>query len=177
MIPLNTVKCLDWGFKFLLEPGDVQSKILAIFADKKFVTNFSDTSKRIGLILSSTNFYAEQGGQEYDTGIITKDNDEFAFTVDDVQVYAGYVLHVGYLKYGNVNENDSVIATYDETRRWPLRNNHTATHIMNYALQKVSAELVEQKGSLVAQDKLRFDFGSRVNNILILCLFDRMQPL
>ncbi|KAF9349955.1 Alanine--tRNA ligase, partial [Mortierella sp. NVP85] len=97
--------------------------------------------------------YAEQGGQEYDTGSITVDG-KAEFVVENVQVYGGYVLHTGYLKYG-------VLQVDDELRRWPIRNNHTGTHLLNYALREILSNGVDQKGSLVAPEKLRFDFTSK----------------
>jgi alanyl-tRNA synthetase len=84
-----------------------------------------------------------------------------AFVVVDVQVYAGYVLHTGYLKYGSLSLDSEVECVYDELRRWPMRNNHTATHILNFALESVFEGHVDQKGSLVVPEKLRFDYSAK----------------
>jgi alanyl-tRNA synthetase len=84
-----------------------------------------------------------------------------AFVVLNVQVYAGYVLHTGYLKYGSLTLDTEVECVYDELRRWPLRNNHTATHILNFALESVLGGEVDQKGSLVIPEKLRFDYSAK----------------
>jgi alanyl-tRNA synthetase len=65
------------------------------------------------------------------------------------------------MKYGNFSLGDKAICEYDELRRWPIRNNHTGTHILNFALREVLGDGVEQKGSLVAQEKLRFDFSHK----------------
>jgi len=78
-----------------------------------------------------------------------------------VQVYAGYVLHTGYMKYGEFSLLSEVICEYDELRRWPIRNNHTGTHILNYALREVLGNEIDQRGSLVAAEKLRFDFSHK----------------
>lgn len=130
-----------------------------------------------GIILDRTCFYAESGGQECDTGNIVIDGIT-DFEVTNVQVYNGYVLHTGHLKYGQIEVSDEVISSYDEVskifylltcnfmfwsqlRRWPLRNNHTATHILNYSLREILGDHIDQKGSLVAPTKLRFDFSHK----------------
>ncbi len=127
--------------------------------------------------MDKTSFYAEAGGQEADTGNIVIDG-AADFEVSDVQVYSGYVLHTGRLKYGELSVGDEVISSYDEVRiftamhasflifavqlrRWPLRNNHTATHILNFGLREVLGDHIDQKGSLVAPTKLRFDFSHK----------------
>jgi alanyl-tRNA synthetase len=66
-----------------------------------------------GILLDRSNFYAEQGGQEYDTGTMVIDG-QAEFAVENVQVYAGYVLHIGYLKYGKLSLGNQVVCTYDE---------------------------------------------------------------
>ncbi|KAI9680056.1 MAG: Alanine--tRNA ligase [Caeruleum heppii] len=144
------------------ERGNITSRIIAIYHSHNFLPTSKDVpeGEQTGLILDRTNFYAEQGGQEYDTGRILIDG-VAELDVRNVQVYAGYVLHTGYLKYGNFSRGDEVISEYDELRRWPIRNNHTGTHILNYALRAVLGEGIEQKGSLVAPSKLRFDFSHK----------------
>jgi alanyl-tRNA synthetase len=140
---------------------DINAKILSIYVDGEFVNSIDSISskdKQIGILLDKTPFYAEQGGQEFDTGKIVIDG-KSEFHVENVQVYAGYVLHTGFIDEGELKVDDIIIAGYDELRRWPLRNNHTGTHILNFALRKVIGESVDQKGSLVAPEKLRFDFS------------------
>ncbi|KAI5782723.1 alanyl-tRNA synthetase [Geopyxis carbonaria] len=148
--------------KYKYEKGDIMSQIKAIYYNKEFVNSTEDipANSQIGVILDKTNFYAEQGGQEYDTGKIIIDG-KAELEVTNVQVYAGYVFHTGYIKYGHFSVLDEVISEYDELRRWPIRNNHTGTHILNYALREVLGAEIEQKGSLVAADKLRFDFSHK----------------
>ncbi|KAJ3215480.1 Alanine--tRNA ligase [Dinochytrium kinnereticum] len=142
------------------KPGTINSSIKAIFKKGAFSDSCSTTDGSVGLILDATNFYAEQGGQTYDVGSLTIDG-KAEFEVEDVQVYGGYVLHVGYLKYGSLGVGESVLASYDEVRRRPIMNNHTGTHILNFALQKVLGNGVDQKGSLVSPEKLRFDFSQK----------------
>ena len=157
---MPTVTKTDDNAKFGRE--NITSKIQAIYHAKKFVddTNSIPAGDQIGLILDKTNFYAEQGGQEYDTGKIVIDGQAELY-VENVQVYAGYVLHTGYMKYGSFSVGENVICEYDELRRWPIRNNHTGTHILNFALREVLGDGVDQKGSLVAPEKLRFDFSHK----------------
>ena len=116
--------------------------------------------KRIGILLNQTNFYAEQGGQLFDTGTLVNSSGEI-FHVENVQSYGGYVLHVGYLEQGRWLVDDKVTCLFDDKqRRQPIRRNHTATHLLNFALRDVLGDSVEQRGSLVAPDRLRFDFNS-----------------
>ncbi|PWN28781.1 hypothetical protein BDZ90DRAFT_230790 [Jaminaea rosea] len=144
--------------------GDVKAVVKAIYQNKGFHPSSDgpnlDTSKPVGLLLDRTNFYAESGGQQADQGSIVIDG-QADFEVVDVQVFNGYVLHSGWFKYGSLKVGDEVVAGYDELRRWPLRNNHTATHILNYALREVLGDHIDQKGSLVAPTKLRFDFSHK----------------
>lgn len=150
----------DDSAKFNL--GNVDATVKAIFYDKTFVASTSAIPEDadFGILLDRTSFYAESGGQEYDTGNIVVDG-VADFEVSNVQVYNGYVLHTGRLKYGALARGDAVVASYDELRRWPLRNNHTATHILNYCLREVLGDHIDQKGSLVAPSKLRFDFSHK----------------
>lgn len=137
-----------------------EGKIVAIISDSTVVESIGEEGKYFGVLVDKTNFYAEAGGQLYDIGTLAIDG-KADFSVEAVQSYAGFVLHVGYLKFGSLSVGDSVVATYDENRRRSLRHNHTATHILNHAISRVLGEQKpEQAGSLVAPDRLRFDFNS-----------------
>ncbi|OTF70272.1 alanine-tRNA ligase, cytoplasmic-like protein [Euroglyphus maynei] len=145
-----------------------QSQVLAIRKDKSFVQEVSDTDL-IGIILDSTNFYAESGGQEHDIGYMIKENDdqniEIEFKVVQVKSFGGYVVHIGYLMQESSGQNklrvgDVLRLEIDQERRKLIMNNHTGTHVLNYALRAVLKE-TDQKGSLVAADKLRFDFTNK----------------
>lgn len=98
-----------------IEKGDIISQIKAIYHNKEFVKSTKDipSNSQIGVILDKTNFYAEQGGQEYDTGKIIIDG-KAELEVTNVQAYAGYVFHTGYMKYGHLSVLDEVISEYDE---------------------------------------------------------------
>ncbi|EIN11353.1 hypothetical protein PUNSTDRAFT_141744 [Punctularia strigosozonata HHB-11173 SS5] len=142
--------------------GNITAEIKAIYYNKQFLPSSSGITEgtTFGLLLDRTSFYAEAGGQEYDTGNIVIDG-VADFEVTNVQTFNGYVLHIGHLKYGNLEVGNQVVSSYDELRRWPLRNNHTATHILNFALREVLGDHIDQKGSLVAPTKLRFDFSHK----------------
>ncbi|KAF9076559.1 tRNA synthetases class II (A)-domain-containing protein [Rhodocollybia butyracea] len=142
--------------------GNVTATVKVIFHSKSFARSTAEIPPQstFGVILDKTSFYAESGGQEYDTGNIVIDG-QTDFEVTNVQVYNGYVLHTGFLKYGQLEVGDHVVSSYDELRRWPLRNNHTATHILNYCLREVLGDHIDQRGSLVAPTKLRFDFSHK----------------
>jgi alanyl-tRNA synthetase len=157
---MNDVPKTDDSFKF--RKDTIKSVIKAIYGGKKFVKSTSEVAEgeQLGVLLDRTNFYAEQGGQEFDTGSLVID-DVAELNVQNVQSYAGYVLHTGYLKYGNFSVGDEVNTAYDELRRQPIRTNHTGTHVLNYALREVLGNEIDQKGSLVAPEKLRFDFSHK----------------
>ena len=152
------LKVTDDSFKYY--PEDIKAEVKAIFSNGKFVNENGVLYEQFGLLLDKTNFYAEQGGQIYDTGSITLD-DKFDFLVENVQVFAGHVLHIGHLKFGTVAVGDQPTLSFDEIRRALVRNNHTATHILNFALRKTVGEIVDQKGSLVVPNKLRFDYSCK----------------
>ncbi len=121
----------------------------------------------IAMILDHTCFYAESGGQESDTGrifVVSHESNDpgdgaGSFRVRRADAIGGYVLHVGHVTDGHVRVGDRAEVHVDRDRREPIRANHTMTHVMNFALRDVLGEGVEQKGSLVAPDRLRFDFS------------------
>lgn len=157
---MNEVPKTNDSYKF--GRSNITASIKAIYHNKQFLSSTSEIpeGEQLGLILDKTNFYAEQGGQEYDTGKILIDG-EAELDVQNVQVYAGYVLHTGYITYGQFKLDEAVICEFDELRRHPIRNNHTGTHILNYALREVLGDEINQKGSLVSPEKLRFDFSHK----------------
>jgi len=133
------------------------------------ILNTNISSKRCGIILDKTPFYAESGGQVCDTGYIkvAAESGEFILLpVTDVQSFGSYVLHTCCLpdsvkvRSWCLTVGSSVIAVVDNERKKRIVPNHTATHILNHVLRKVVAPSVEQRGSLVSEDKLRFDFSS-----------------
>ncbi|KAK3157808.1 hypothetical protein QOZ80_2AG0128380 [Eleusine coracana subsp. coracana] len=139
-------------------PKEHGSVVKAIYSGSEYMTTASG-DEDVGLVLESTSFYAEQGGQIYDTGII--EGSFGTFNVNNVQVFAGYVLHIGLFAEGSkaLSVGDSVICKVDYDRRTQIALNHTCTHMLNFALREVLGDHVDQKGSIVLPEKLRFDFS------------------
>jgi len=150
---------------------DLDAQIVACFHGRGLETaGFEDSASVdhgvVGLILDKSSFYYESGGQIYDTGVIAFANGD-VFTVSNVQTYAGYSVHVGTMSSGTANVGDKVICKVDYLRRGLIAPNHTMTHVLNFAIRKTllndTRETVvstcDQKGSLVDEDKLRFDFS------------------
>lgn len=144
------------------EFASIVATVKALRREKAFVEEVS-TGQDCGILLDQTCFYAEQGGQIFDEGYLVKEDesteDKTEFTVKNVQVRGGYILHIGTV-YGHLKVGDSVHLYIDETRRRPIMSNHTTTHILNFALRSVLGE-ADQRGSLVAPDRLRFDFTAK----------------
>ncbi len=114
--------------------------------------------QKVGIILSETPFYGEMGGQVGDTGEIRGGSGRFIVT-DTVRVPPDIVVHQGYVEEGNISVDDEVEAEVDRERRLDIARNHTATHLLQLALREVLGERVEQRGSLVAPERFRFDFS------------------
>jgi alanyl-tRNA synthetase len=142
--------------------GDSNGKVTLIYDGKNFVKSSKEvpSGQPFGLMLDHTNFYAEQGGQIADAGKIIIDGIA-EFKVLDVQSFGGHVVHNGYLNYGELSAGDEVVCEYDELRRQPIRSNHTGTHVLNHSLREVLGDEINQKGSLVDNEKLRFDFSHK----------------
>ncbi|KAH9543369.1 hypothetical protein CY35_13G061100 [Sphagnum magellanicum] len=136
---------------------DHPANVKAIFSAAGFLDTTSEHD--VGVVLDSTSFYAEQGGQIYDTGVL--EGPSGSLEVREVQVYGGYVLHIGSMTTpnGKLAVGDKIIAKVDYLRRALVAPNHTCTHLLNYALKDVLGDHIDQKGSLVAPEKLRFDFS------------------
>jgi alanyl-tRNA synthetase len=109
------------------------------------------------VVLDHTPFYAESGGQIGDTGLLL--SAQARFSVRDTQKIGASFAHVGVLEKGELRVGDAVDAQVDQERRKAIALNHSATHLLHAALRKILGKHVEQKGSLVAADRLRFDFS------------------
>ncbi|MBI4730795.1 MAG: hypothetical protein HY781_01460 [Chloroflexi bacterium] len=111
------------------------------------------------VLLPKTGFYVESGGQVSDTGIIRAKNGSWEIEVDEMRKpSAGAIVHVGEVVFGHPKLNDMATASVDMACRHDIMRNHTATHLLHAALHKVLGETARQAGSLVAPDRLRFDF-------------------
>jgi alanyl-tRNA synthetase len=138
----------------------LETEVVAIIADGRRVEQLKgDAQENAQIVLAGTPFYVESGGQVSDTGVIAGEGWEFEVT-DMIQPVGGLILHLGRLTYGDAAKvGDSVKATVNDHRRWDIMRNHTATHLLHASLREVLGKHVRQKGSLVAPDRLRFDFS------------------
>lgn len=135
---------------------DLTAKVTALFVDGKPVEQIAAGQDAV-VVLNETPFYAESGGQVGDKGTIKGNGIDFA--VNDTQKYGQAIGHLGKLVAGVVKVGDSVKAEVDEARRSRIRLNHSATHLLHAALRQVLGTHVAQKGSLVNDKGLRFDFS------------------
>ncbi|MBC7757120.1 MAG: alanine--tRNA ligase [Bdellovibrio sp.] len=135
---------------------ETNAKVLALYKDSVAVKTLNEGDLGI-VVLDTTPFYAESGGQIGDNGVLKSKNGIFA--VEDTQkIQAAVFGHHGVLKTGTLNVGDTVKASVDMTSRAASMRNHSATHLMHKALREVLGEHVQQKGSLVDTEKTRFDF-------------------
>lgn len=132
------------------------SKVIGLFINGQRV-DVAHTGQDVIVILDSTPFYGESGGQVGDIGCLKSDN--VLFNVQDTQKYGQAIGHVGRLTDGELRINDRLNAIVDAERRGRIRLNHSATHLLHAALRKILGEHVAQKGSLVNDKYLRFDFS------------------
>ncbi|EOG3070564.1 alanine--tRNA ligase [Salmonella enterica] len=135
---------------------ELNGKVTALFVDGKAVEVINAGQEAV-VVLDQTPFYAESGGQVGDKGELKGAG--FTFAVDDTQKYGQAIGHIGKLSAGALKVGDAVQADVDEARRARIRLNHSATHLMHAALRQVLGTHVAQKGSLVSDKVLRFDFS------------------
>ncbi|MBL0927668.1 MAG: alanine--tRNA ligase [Phycisphaerales bacterium] len=149
----------------------VRARVKAIWnghdLDEHVVARNTRPTDRFSVVLDSTNFYAEMGGQVADQGRIAvaraaggpSPEGPGEFAVESVRSCAGYIVHIGRIVKGELRVGDEVELRLDAARRHAVAANHTATHLLNLALRDVLGEGADQRGSLVAPDRLRFDFA------------------
>ncbi len=155
------------------QPKEISAHVVAIWNghsfDQRCHPSVTQKSRPIGVLVNRTNFYAASGGQEADAGkmrviaegrgAVRTHHEGSEFTVDRVESFGGYVLHIGHVSRGELCVGDTVQLHVDAARRAKVAANHTGTHLANFALRGVLGEDVHQKGSLVAADRMRFDFS------------------
>ncbi len=134
---------------------ETNGKIVAIIKDGIMVDSVVEGDE-IAIATDKTPFYAESGGQISDTGIIVSKNS--IFEVTGVKKLNGRILMVGKVKKGIFEKGDEVVLKLDAERRWAIRRNHTAVHLLQAAAREVLGSHVHQAGSLVDPERLRFDF-------------------
>jgi alanyl-tRNA synthetase len=139
------------------ETESAEGVVAAVLRDSKEVDALKKGESGV-VILNQTPFYGESGGQVGDTGVMTAEG--IRFKVTDTQKYAGDLyVHCGAVEEGTVKPGAALILEVDHARRGAIRKNHSATHLLHEALRQVLGDHVAQKGSLVAPDRLRFDFS------------------
>ncbi|MPV85260.1 alanine--tRNA ligase [Ostreibacterium oceani] len=147
----TTVKTEFTGY----EQTQATATVSEIFIDFQSVSSVHKGDAVV--ILDSTPFYGESGGQIGDMGEIR--TDDAVFVVTDTQKQGDAFLHYGYMEKGTLNHGDKVTVSVDSARREAIMRNHSATHLLHSALRRVLGQTVEQKGSLVTDERLRFDFS------------------
>jgi alanyl-tRNA synthetase len=139
------------------ETESAEGVVAAVLRDGKEVGALKKGESGV-VVLNQTPFYGESGGQVGDTGVMSADG--IRFKVTDTQKYAGDLYaHIGVVEEGTVKPGAALALEVDRARRGAIRKNHSATHLLHEALRQVLGDHVAQKGSLVAPDRLRFDFS------------------
>ena len=153
-----TIKPTDDHGKFGGKPTN--ATLMAIWNGKNFDESVeADSSALLAFIFDKTPMYAEMGGQVADHGSFHIDG--AVYLIEDVQRAGSYVLHIGRLKHGRMACGATGQLMLERDRRDAIRSNHSATHALNLALRAVAGDDVEQKGSLVDDEKLRFDYAAK----------------
>lgn len=163
---------------------ELETNVVAIFKDGRSAQKL-ETGESGGIVLESTAFYAESGGQVGDRGKLLAEG--VVFEVRDTQKQSKAHIHLGELKQGEVVVGQTLRTKVNATHRVDVMRNHSATHILHAALRQVLGKHVTQKGSLVAADRLRFDFShpqalsdeeiSRIENLCNTVILDNAQTV
>lgn len=135
-----------------------EGPVLALVADGRQVES-AGAGEQVEVLLPRTGFYLESGGQVADEGLIRAADGSWEIEIDGVRrPAAGVIVHTGEVLMGHPKVGDAAVALVDADRRHDIMRNHTATHLLHHALHQVLGEHARQAGSLVAPDRLRFDF-------------------
>ncbi|WP_437229105.1 alanine--tRNA ligase [Planctomicrobium sp. SH661] len=161
--PLDAIRNSSGATTFLgYENTSGMGKVIGIIAEKQLIDSVEDAGRAdpIAVVLDRTPFYGETGGQVGDTGIL-KNSKGAIFNVIDTQRDGDLVLHIGHLTGGVLKVGDEVEAEVKADRRAGIRRAHSATHLLHHALRMVLGPNAQQRGSLVDNDFLRFDFSHK----------------
>jgi len=154
---LSKLPKIDQATEFTgYERSEQESRVIALYREGKTVNSLAD-GEFGGVVLESTPFYAESGGQVADRGQLL--GTEMEFDVSDTRKQGRAYVHLGEVTRGRLEVGQTVTARIDTQARADTMRNHSATHLLHAALRKVLGEHVTQKGSLVAPERLRFDFS------------------
>uniref|UniRef100_A0A674DUQ3 Alanine--tRNA ligase n=1 Tax=Salmo trutta TaxID=8032 RepID=A0A674DUQ3_SALTR len=146
--------------KYVFQP--CHATVQALYCGQTLVSEVAG-GQRCGVVLDRTCFYAEQGGQSHDQGYFIRDGlPDVLYPVEDVQLAGGYVVHQ-VTAAEVLRKGDQVQLYLDEPQRLACMVKHTATHVLNFALRQLLGSSVEQRGSHVAADRLRFDFSGSLS--------------
>jgi len=142
--------------RFEREKAEVQGTLIGIISEGAFCESLQ-MGQKASVILDATTFYPEMGGQVGDTGELIFDSAIFSVT-NCTSPFKGIIAHHGILTQGHIQKQEKALSRIDKARREKIANNHTATHLLHWALHEVLGSHVKQAGSVVEQDRLRFDF-------------------
>jgi alanyl-tRNA synthetase len=137
---------------------EIDTQVISLFSEGEELEH-AETGTVVEVIVPRTGFYIESGGQVSDSGHLTARDGSWQVKVEDVRKpAAGIIIHIGTVVEGTVKVGDMAVLAVDRERRMDIMRNHTATHLLHAELHKVLGEHARQSGSLVAPDRLRFDF-------------------
>ncbi|MDC0195000.1 alanine--tRNA ligase, partial [Alphaproteobacteria bacterium] len=139
------------------DQNKTQSIVLKIVMNDKITETIYEGDEAC-IILNQTTFYGESGGQIGDSGFLLKDNFQFKVS-HTTKIFDHYFIHWGKVIKGQLSISDEITSTIDENKRQLIRNNHSSTHLLHQSLRQILGKHVTQKGSLVNEEKLRFDFS------------------
>ncbi len=140
------------------ETHKVQTKVLGLLKEGEWVEELPENEKGL-VLLDRTPFYAEMGGQLGDTGTLFEEKSTHFEVTNTNSPYTGLIAHHGEVKKGSLKVGDTITAQIDIERRRKIEANHTATHLLHWALSHVLGEHIKQAGSFVGPDRIRFDFS------------------
>ena len=154
--PIGTIKETVKETTFLgYENCETESKVIGLIIKEQLVES-ADAGQEVHIVLDQTPFYAEAGGQVGDIGIVQTKNSKVE--ISNTKKSNDIIVHIGKVVEGKIKTNETVTSIIDKGRRAAIKRNHSATHLLHYTLRQVVGQHAEQSGSLVAPERLRFDF-------------------